>query len=184
MNEGRARMASGTRRLIWIILIGGSAVLASYVYGFVAQPSALSQLWDVLPEAVRSPYVVSIGLATISFFVYTAFLLRVDANRVRVGERWGYVIFLWLYILILIPSALYVPLGIAMVQRPGSGLWIGIRLVLGLVAVGAWGLEVALATMRPREPVAWYWMAVAGSAVFAFHTTVLDAIAWPTFFAA
>lgn len=177
-------MTSGMRRLIWILLVGGAAVLASYVYGFVAQPSALSKLWDVIPGAVRSPYAVSIGLATASFFVYTVFLLRVDADRVKVGDRWGYAIFLWLYLLILIPSALYVPLGVAMVQRQSSGLWIAIRLVLVLVAVGAWGLEVALATMRPREPAALYWMAVAGSAIFAFHTTVLDAIAWPTFFAA
>jgi hypothetical protein len=183
MTEGRARMASGTRRLIWIILIGGSGVVASYVHGFVAQPSALSQLWDVVPEALRAPYGVSIALATASFFVYTAFLLRVDSNRAKVGDRWGYASFLWLYLLILIPSALYVPLGVAMVHRPSSGLWIAIRLVLVLVALGAWGLEVALATMRPREPAALYWLAVAGSAIFAFHTTILDAIAWPTFFA-
>jgi hypothetical protein len=182
MSERRADMASGTRRLIWINLTAGSAVVASYLYGFVAQPSALSHLWDAVPEAVRPPYVVSISLAAASYFIYTAFLLRVDSDHVGVGKQWGYAIFLWLYLLILVPSALYVPLGVAMVQRPSSGLWIALRLVLALVALGAWGLEVALATMRPRNPASWYWLAVAASAIFAFHTTVLDAIAWPTFF--
>jgi hypothetical protein len=182
MTDERVRTTAGARGLSWIIVIAGSAVIASYAYGFFAHPGALSQMWDVVPGALRAPYVVSIGLATISFFLFTAFLLRVDSSRVVVGDRWGYTLFLWLYLLILIPSALYVPLGVAMVQRPSSGLWIAIRLVLVLVALGAWGLEVALATMRPREPAALYWLAVAGSAIFAFHTTVLDAIAWPTFY--
>jgi hypothetical protein len=61
-------------------------------------------------------------------------------------------------------------------------MWVGVRSVLALVGIGAIALVWALLTLKTKVPGISYWLAVAGSSYFAFHTAVLDAIIWAALF--
>ena len=87
-----------------------------------------------------------------------------------------------IYALILVPSALWMPLTLRMLEQPSAGLWLGICLVLAAVALGSLGLLGALLSLRPRQPRWAYWLAVAGSVTFSIQTVLLDAVVWTAFF--
>ncbi len=171
------------RRLAWIVLLGGGAVVASYIYSLGIDAATRMGLWGGMPAAHLPAYDASMALATAGYFAFTYFLLfRVDPDRVRIAGRLGYGLFQGLYVLILAPSALWLPLTSAMVQQPSSTLWLVIRLVLAVVGLGSAALLLALLTLRPRQPARAYWLAVVGSVPFCIQTAVLDLFVWTAFF--
>ena len=88
------------------------------------------------------------ALATVGYFAFTFFLLfRADPGRVRIAQRFGYGLFSWLYMMILAPSALWLPLTSAMVQQPDGFLWLAVRLVLLTVGFGSVALLLALLSL-------------------------------------
>ena len=112
-------------------------------------------------------YVAFMALATMGYFAFTYFLLfRVDPDRVRIAGRFDYGLFHGLYLMILVPSALWLPLTSAMVQQPSSILWLGIRLALAAVGLGPMALLLA----------------VVGSLAFCIQTAVLDLFVWTALF--
>lgn len=171
------------RLLAALVVLGGTAVLASYAYGLLAPGGDAGALWGGVPPALLPAYQVNMVLATAGFFAYTYFLLlRADPALVQVGRRFGFGVFYPLYATILIPSAAWMPLTLAMLRQPGDLLWWSIRGVLAVAGLGSVGLVMALLGLRPRRPPAAYWLAVAGSVPFAVQTAVLDALLWPAFF--
>jgi hypothetical protein len=171
--------------MAWIVLFGGGAVVLSYVYILGMDPATQAALWGEVPSASLPVYVISMFLATGGFFAFTFFLFfRTDPERVRIAGRLGYGLFSGLYVLILAPSALWLPLTSAMVQQPSSILWLGIRLVLAIVGIASVALFLGLLSLRPRRPVGAYWFAVAGALAFCFQTAVLDLFVWTAFFPA
>ena len=112
------------------------------------------------------------------------------AERVRaevpraIADRFGYGSFKWIYALILLPSALWMPLTFGMIENPSSGLWLSIRLTLAAVGIGSLMLVAALLQLQPRSPNGAYRLAVVGSIAFTFQTAVLDALVWPAYFPA
>ncbi len=171
---------SRTRQLVALNVVGGTAVLGSYVWGLA---NAAGDLFGGVPEGLRPVYTVSMLLAAAGYFPFTWLVVfRWSPERGSLAGRAGVDPFPWLYALILFPSAAWLPLTKVMLAEPGPGLWIAIRLVLALVGIGSLGVLAALLVLRPREP-AWLWgLAVAGCAAFCFQTAVLDAIIWPAFF--
>lgn len=183
--EGAA-LASRARRwrlaLAALNALGGMAVLASYADG-LARPGAAAALWGGIPEGLRPLYTVSMLLAAAGYFPMTgAVLFGIDAARARVAGRFGYGLFVLLYALILIPSALWMPLTFEMVAAPSPLLWAAIRACLALVGLGSLGVLAALALTRPGPPPALRTLALAGAAAFCVQTAVLDALVWPAFF--
>jgi hypothetical protein len=171
------------RTLGWIVVLGGIAVLASYLYILRFDAATQAALWGDVPQTLLPAYVASMALATLGYFVFTSFLLfRVDPDRVQIAGRLGYRLFHGLYLLILAPSALWLPLTASMVQEPGNLLWALIRLALALVGLASVGLLLALLYLRPRRPAGHYWLAIAGSIAFCFQTAVLDLVVWTAFF--
>jgi hypothetical protein len=180
------RNGSPTRRsLLWLNALGGIAVLASYAHGLASNPLARGALWGELPEALRPFYTVSMFLAAAGYFAFSAFVFfRLDPTRTRVAGRWGFGVFHVLYALILVPSALWLPLTFQMLEAPSGGLWLAIRGVLALVAVGSLGLMAAIASAAPHSAPGARRLALAGTAVFSLQTAVLDALVWPAYFPA
>lgn len=171
------------RLLIGIILLGGLAVIVSYAWGLGTQPALRDALWGGVPADLRPLYTVSMLLAAASYFAFTYFIVfRVDPGQVRSARLGGYWVFSLLYAFILIPSALWMPLTLAMLERPSSAVWLAIRAVLWAVAFASVGLTGVLLSVSPRQPRWAYWLAEAGCLVFSFHTLVLDAIIWPASF--
>jgi hypothetical protein len=172
------------RALVWINVLGGTAVLASYAWNLLAHPEAGSDFWGGVPAAMQPLYVVTMLLAATGYFAFTRFVFRLRPAQVKIAERFGYGLFKWIYLLILVPSALWMPLTFEMITSPGAGLWFAIRLTLAAVGVGSLLLVAALLWMEPRSPKLSHRFALAGSIAFSFQTAILDALVWPAYFPA
>lgn len=178
-------MHGGKRSLAWIVLLGGAAVMASYAYVLSLDPATQAGLWGGVPPAALPAYMALMVLAAGGYFAFTFYLyFRIDPEEARIAGRFGFSLFPFLYILILVPSALWLPLTAAMIQEPSSTLWLAIRLTLALVGLASVGLLLALLGLRPRRPVVSYWLAVAGALAFSFQTALLDLFVWTALFPA
>lgn len=173
------------RAMAWINVIGGIAVLGSYAQGFLSHPSTSGDLWGDVPEAIRPLYGVWMFVAAAGYLAFTHLLyFRTDPQKARVAGRFGFGLFNGLYVAILLPSAMWMPLTFQMLTRPSDALWVAIRLVLWTVGLASVSLVVALSRLQPRQPVRGYWLALAGSVGFAVQTALLDAIVWTVYFPA
>jgi hypothetical protein len=176
-------MAAEQITLLIIIIIGGLAVIGSYVFGFITQPGSENALWGGVPDWLRPFYTISMVISVLGFFAFVTFILfRIDPTQVKIAGRFEFSLFYVIFLGILIPSALWMPLTQMMTHHPSKGLWIGIRLVLVLVGLSSCAVVWALFFLGTREPHLHYWMAFVGSAYFAFHTAFLDMILWPALF--
>jgi hypothetical protein len=54
--------------------------------------------------------------------------------------------------------------------------------VLAIVGLASIALLWALLVLQPKASGVTYWLAVAGSGYFVFHTAVLDAVVWAALF--
>jgi hypothetical protein len=174
----------GKQKLILLLIniVGGAAVIGSYFLGLSGESSA-AVLWGGVPEGIRPVYTVSMVLSALGYFAFlNLLLLRVDPKEVTVGGRFGYSIFYPIFLLMLIPSAFWMPLTNLYVNEPSTGAWAAVRIVLFVVGFASIALAWALFTLRPGNRGKAYWAAVVGACYFAFHTFVLDAIIWAALF--
>ena len=176
-------MTSRRSALLWINALGGTAVLASYAYGFIVHPDTVGLMWGGVPESWRGLYTTAMFPAAIGYFPMTFFLLfRTDLEQpIQLGPQLGTTLAA-LYCAIMISSALWMPMTFAYIAQPSAALWAGICFVLALVGVSALCIIALLTQLRPDPPgIAWR-LALLGSLGFAFQTAVLDAVIWPLLF--
>ena len=168
-------------RFAMLNVLGGSAVLGSYVWGVTA-PGIGNALWGGVPESLRPLYTINMFLAAGGYFLFTTVVVRrllrghdgveraAFARRMERG-----------YALILVGSALWLPLTAAMLQSPDSLLWVLVRIDLALVGLGVlllWEL-----VLSPGAGPRWERLvALVGLLPFTLQTVVLDALIWPYFF--
>lgn len=166
-----------------INLVGGLLVLISYVHGILTHTANRSAMWGNVPQRIRPFYGICMLLAAAGYFAFTYFILfRLNPYKTLVANTWDITLFFWVYILILYPSALWMPLIFDMLKKPSRGLWWAIRLTLAVVGLASLGLLWALLSLNTKEPAYLYWLAVAGAVFFCIQTAVLDALVWPAFF--
>jgi len=171
----------GTQRLILLIIniIGGAAVILSYIYGLRGQVGGANVLWGNVSTSIRPIYFVSMIISALGYFAFIYYVLfRIDPAESNVN----YYLFYAIFLVIVTASAFWMPLTNMYVGNPSASLWIALRGVLAMVALGSIGLVWALLSLHPFTRGAVYWLAVAGAGYFAFHTTVLDAITWAALF--
>ena len=171
----------------WLMLeinfVGGVAVLGSYALGAASHPEAGQLLWGGVPSVIRTVYTAGMFLAASGYFAFTYFILfRLNPDHTRVTDRIGFGIFTIIYTLILLPSALWMPLTILTIEQSSVALLWATRFVLVVVALSSLGLIVALAKVQPRLPLWAYRVALIGSLFFCFQTVLLDAIVWGSLF--
>ena len=171
------------KQLLIIILVGGIAVLGSYVLGPLTQPGAATLLWGGVPQEVRPFYTVGMFLGAGGYFAFTYYLLfRLAPDTTRVAGRFGFGLFNALYTAILLPSALWMPLTLLAVEQPSPALLWLVRIVLGVVGAASLGLFFALRKVRPPQTSWAYRLAMVGSLFFCIQTVILDALVWSAFF--
>jgi hypothetical protein len=168
--------------MAWINLFGGTAVLASYAYCLFAYPARAGDFWGGVPVELRSVYAVSMCLATAGYFAFAYFLMYRLKPAAAGERRLGFGTFNALYALILLPSALWMPLTFAMLVSPSDGLWWAIRLTLAAVGIGSVGLLLGLLAVRAGSRSVAHTLAVLGALAFCFQTAILDALVWPAYF--
>ena len=171
--------------LLAIMAICGAAVIGSYIQGFSSHPGSTETLWGGVTGGLRTFNFITMMLAVVGFFAFSYWLFfRLNPDEVQIAGRFDFWMFYVIFLVILIPSALWLPLTFAYVAHPGTGLWIGVRLVLALVGIGSLALLWAILTISPRETGFAYWLAVGGAAAFCVQTAVLDTFVWPALFRA
>ena len=169
--------------LLVIIVAGGIAVLGSYFLGLRGASGGSAALWGGVPKRIRPVYVVSMLLSAIGFLAVLYFLFfEVDPKEIAIGGQPGFTLLYPIFVLMLAPSALWMPLTKIYVQSPKTGLWIAVRLVLLVVGLASIALVWALFALEPAGSSVARWFAVVGSIYFAFHTFVLDALLWTALF--
>lgn len=167
----------------WLIInvVGGVAVLGSYVQGLVAHPDTRQMLWGTAPEELKAVYNVTMLLAAAGYFFFSYyFVFRTDPDQFRVGG-FGFGLVNACYAVVMVASALWMPLTFAYFDSPSLGLWTVIRLDLFVVALGTVGLVVTLFAMRPRASGLGGILALFGLLLFALQTAFLDPVVWPQF---
>jgi hypothetical protein len=171
--------------LLAIMAVCGAAVIGSYIQGFGAHPGNAEKLWGGVTGGLRIFNFFTMILAAVGFFAFSYWLFfRLDPAEVQIAGRFGFWMFSIIFLVILIPSALWMPLTFAYLANPGTGLWIGVRLVLALAGIGSLALLWAILVISPREAGIAYWLAVGGAAAFCVQTAVLDMFIWPALFRA
>ncbi len=174
----RSKLAMGV-----INVIGGIAVLGSYALEIARHPGQGDLLWGNIPAAVRPYYTSWMPVAAVGYLTFTYFwFFKSDPARVRIAGRHSLALVNWIYLLILVPSALWMPLTFSYLASPSALGWIAVRLDLFAVALGALGMIWALAKVDPPEPRKAHRAARVGAIAFAFQCAVLDPLVWPAFF--
>jgi len=163
--------------LLLINIIGGIAVIGSYIIGLSVKNGGAEALWGGTPVSVRSIYTVSMVLAALGYFAFLYFMMF-KLNPDSFNFNILHIIFLG----ILGASIFWMPLTNLFLANPGALLWLAIRIVLAVVGISSLALVWVLVSLYSKEAGLAYWLAVAGSVYFAFHTAVLDMILWPIFF--
>ncbi|UCD08332.1 MAG: hypothetical protein JSU79_08220 [Dehalococcoidales bacterium] len=165
--------------LLVINVLGGIAVIGSYILGLNAQSDGVNVLWGGVPVGIRPVYTVSMIISAIGYFAFLYFIFfKLTPDEVLIANRFGFWMFYVIFLLILIPSALWMPLTNVYVGNPIMGMKFIVRTVLVIVGLASIALVWALLTLQTRTPAVPYWLAVGGSAYFAFHTMILDGIIW------
>jgi hypothetical protein len=169
--------------LLVINVIGGIAVIGSYILGLNAQSGGANVLWGGVPTGIRPIYGVSMIISALGYFAFLYFIFfKLNPDEVTVANRFGFWIFNVVFLMILVPSALWMPLTNLYVGNPSMGLWFFIRTVLIIVGLASVTLVWALLTLQVQSHGVFYWLAVTGGAYFAFHTLILDGIIWAALF--
>ncbi len=169
--------------LLLINIIGGAAVLGSYVLGILTHPDAGQVLWGQVPESIRPYYTANMFLAAIGYFAFIYFILfRLNPIKTRVAGRFGFGLFAALFAGILIPSAFWMPLTFLAVEQSSLALVWLVRIVLWLVGLASLALFYAILKVEPRQPLWAQRIALVGSIIFCLQTVFLDAIVWIFYF--
>ena len=176
-------MHSEQQLLLWVMVAGGTLVIASYIHGFLTHPTIRGNTWGGVPAALKPFYIASMLLAAAGYFASSYYILfRLNPDDVLIADRFGFAVFFGIFTTILIPSAMWMPLTFTMLARPRKCLWLAIKFTLALVGVASIALLVALLTLNTREPAVAYRLAVGGATAFCLQTAVLDMLIWPAFF--
>lgn len=169
--------------LLVINIMGGISVIGSYILGLSSQTGGANSLWGGVPNNIRPIYGISMILAALGYFAFLYFVLfRLVPDEVSIAGRFSFGLFHAIFLIILIPSAFWMPLTNAYIGNPSTVLWVGIRIVLALVGLASIALVWALIRLQTEIQGIAHWLAVVGSAYFAFHTAILDALLWPALF--
>ena len=137
-------------------------------------PELRDGMWGGVPESVKPLYTINMFLAAFGFLLAMGLLLKY-ADEVMLHR-----LFLP-YTLILIPSALWLPLTVWYLQSAAGGLWWAIRIDLFMVGIGAimlWPAIGRLAAAHANMRI----FGRFGLFFFILQTAVLDAILWPAWF--
>ena len=169
-----------TAVLVLVNLIGGTAVLGSYVWGVRQFDDPAAALWGDAPAIVRSSALATMLLAAFGYlWMFWGHLLwQSDFSSIKLRGRDAAWLIVGLDATILLLSALWMPLTVVTIQRQNELLRYVVFAILWGVAGATMFLVWALMTLESSAPSWSHRLAVAGSLAFALQTVILDAIIW------
>jgi hypothetical protein len=131
-------MATQQIILLIINIIGGAAVIGSYVLGLRGQSGGANVLWGGVPVNVRQVYTVSMILSALGYFAFFYYILfRLDPSQTSIAGVSGFTLFYVIFLFILIPSAFWMPLTNIYVGNSGTTIWVLVRTSFNCPLLGA-----------------------------------------------
>ncbi len=171
--------AQGRGAFVAINVAGGAAVLASYVLWLGNPSNDAGALWGTIGGLGRVLYTASMLAAATGYFAFAPFLLVHGGDAPLSFHRVNL-----LLVLVLLPSALWMPLAFEYLDARSAGLWWTMRAGLLITGLASAALVHAVASVRARQGSRARKLALGGTLAFTFQTLVLDALVWPRFFSA
>jgi hypothetical protein len=170
--------------LLLLNVVGGIAVLGSYVLAFAYAPAVRDGLWGGVPEALRPLYTVNMLLAAAGYFPFTWLFVLGEPAYAAARSPGHDRAMLAIYALVLLPSALWLPMTAWLIESPSTLLFWAVRLDLFAVGLGALAILVRTAQhgWQRRTPSAW--LPFVGALPFFVQTAILDALIWPAYYPA
>lgn len=176
-------MGKSKRLLLVINLIGGVSVVSSYLVTILTYPGSLMDFWGRIPDSLIRLYSILIILSAVSYILFTAYILSINAPKPQlIWKRFGYRGFHLSYLLILIPSALWMPLTRFYLDSPSMRRWSLVEMDLRLVAVGSTLLLIQFAGIRPVKRRLFYALSLVALLVFFIQTSIIDPFFWTSGF--
>jgi hypothetical protein len=167
--------------LLLINLLGGIAVIGSYVLGLRAHPGQTEALWGGVPTGIRPFYGINMLFAAAGYLaIFFILLLRVDSSA-TIGKLPLWTLNL-VYLFILVPSALWMSLTFSVAEGYTLGRWLAVILVLALTGLASIALLASVISLTPRLPTGLSWLTVIGGIFLVLQTAVLDAILWTSYY--
>lgn len=165
-----------TEKLAFVLInvLGGIAVLGSYVLWLSNPQHDSGVLWGSIGGAARLGYIVSMLAAAAGYFAFAPWLLRLDPMQA------GFAAINLCFTLILFPSAMWMPLTFEYLDVPDAWRWWAMRGVLMVVGLASLALIALIARVTPAPTGKG--AALVGAVLFTVQTLVLDALIWPRYF--
>ena len=168
--------------LVILNIIFGSLVLLSYYNGINKHPELSLKLWGGVPKILHTFIISFMFVGAIGYFFFTAhLLLNIDSNYMFFG-KFNYWYLHIIYLLILIPSALWMDLTFLYMNDSTTMNWAYVVSCLYCVAFFSVVLFLFIVDTNVDKSHWLYLPAVLGSLAFAFHTVFLDGLIWTFFF--
>lgn len=171
--------AQGRGAFVAINLVGGAAVLASYVLWLGNPSNDAGALWGSIGGLGRVLYTASMVAAAAGYFAFAPYLLVHGGDAPSSFHRVNL-----LLVLVLLPSALWMPLAFEYLDAPDARLWWTMRAGLLLTGLASAALVHTVAALPAARRSRARRLALAGALAFTLQTLVLDALVWPRFFPA
>ena len=158
-------------------------VLLSYYNGLSKEPELSSKLWGGVPSVLHRIIIIFMFISAIGYFFFTYnFLFNVDPNKVLFFNKFSYWSLHVLYLLILIPSMLWIKLTFRYMMSGNSLDWIFVVTALSCVAIASIFLFLFTIDLNMETKPFIYLTSIIGAAIFTFHTLFLDGLIWVFFF--
>jgi hypothetical protein len=168
--------------LIILNIIFGSLVLFSYYNGVTKNPELSLKLWGGVPKVLHSFIISFMFVGAIGYFLFTThLLLNIDIDYKFFG-KFNYCFLHLIYLMILIPSALWIDLTFLYMKSNTSINWFYVVSCLSSVAFFSVVLFLFIVDTYIDKSHWLYFYAVIGSLAFVFHTVFLDGLIWTFFF--
>ena len=168
---------------IIINIILGSFLLFTYYRGVTNNPDIAPKLWGGVPPYLTSYIVGFMFIGAIGYFFFTYYLtFKINHETVLFFNRYNFSYIIILYLLILIPSCVWIDLSLLYIKSGNPLIWKLIVIVLYTVGLSSIMLLIALLNINPNNGSILYKLAIYGCACFSFHTMFLDGLLWTIFF--
>lgn len=176
-------MSKAKKIFVAINLVGGLAVLSSYLFCFILYPTYSRSLWGSASDKVITFFVISMVLAAAGYAWFTFYLLK--GNKLEdsnFGTLFGVKIINLLYLMVLTCSTIWMPASISFSMSENIFVELIIRLILWTVGLSSLGILIYIYNINiddGKSSFLSHMFALLGTMVFTIHTLILDAVIWP-----
>ena len=160
-------------------ILGGIAVLGSYIWGLSSYPEHRETLWGGISGAWRWVFFVSMMLAAVGYLTFAYYeFFRSGAKAYQENGILGPYTVSIICAVFLCASTVWMPSTLAYINTHQVQWWLVALSSLWVTAASLFLLLIALLLAGDYESSRYYYLAVGGIAYILFHCTVFDAVVW------